>query len=394
MIINKAYKFRLYPTHKQTELLAQHFGSCRFVYNYFLHKRIDFYVKNKDEKKHSLTYHNTAKMLTKLKRNPKYIWLNIANAQSLQQSLRRLDVAYNNFFNKKANFPNFKKKHSKQSFLVPQGFDIDFTKGPLHIPKFDPIKIILHRNIEGTMKSITISKTSSGKYFASVLCEVKKPIKTKKKGNQIGIDLGLKFFLIASDGETVDAPKPLHKSEDKLKRLQHLLSRKVKGSNRKNKARIKVARIHEKIMNQRNDFLHKLSHRLVGENQAIFAENLCVKDIMANRHLAKSVQDSGWSEFIRQIKYKSEWKGVYFGQIDRFFPSSKRCFTCGWINKSLTLNDRKWTCNNCGRIVDRDFNASQNILLFGQLNMVGKGLAKPKRSGRGGAVRPLAELRS
>jgi len=331
-------------------------------------------------------------MLTQLKRSPEYVWLNGVNSQSLQQSLRRLDVAYNNFFNKKAKFPNFKKKHSKQSFLVPQSFNIDFRKNLLYIPKIEPIKIVLHREIEGAMKSISITKTPSNKYFASILCEIEKVVKPKKRGNQIGIDLGIKSFFVTSDNETVDAPKYLHKSEDKLAKHQRYLSRKVKGSKRRNKARMKVARIHEKISNQRNDFLHKLSHRLVSENQAIFAENLHVKGIMANHHLSKSVADSGWSEFVRQLRYKSEWNGVSFEQIDRFFPSSKRCFSCGWINEFLTLKDREWTCQ-CGQVVDRDWNAAQNILLFGQ-KMVGQELPKLKRSGRGGAVRPLAELRS
>lgn len=392
MIINKVYKFRLYPSDKQEELLAQHFGSCRFVYNYFLRKRIDFYAENRGKKKQGLTYHDTARMLTQLKNDPEYAWLKNVNAQSLQQSLRHLDLAYNSFFNKRADFPNFKKKHSKQSFLVPQGFDIDFKKRLLHIPKFELIKIILHRGIEGTVKSITISKTPSGKYFAFVLCEVEKSVKPKKKGGKIGIDLGLKSFLVTSNNETIDAPKYLRKSEDKLTRLQRLLSRKIKGSNRRNKARIKVARIHEKITNQRNDFLHKLSHRLISENQAIFTEDLNVKGIMTNHHLAKSVSDSGWSEFVRQLQYKSEWNGVHFGRIDRFFPSSKRCFTCGWINKSLALNDREWTCPGCGQVIDRDFNAAQNILLFGQIQY--RRNCGNQRSGRGGTEILLAELRS
>lgn len=392
-MINKVYKFRLYPTGEQINLLAQHFGSCRFVYNHFLRERIDFYVENKGKEKQGLTYYDTSLMLTQFKDNPEFIWLKNVNSQSLQQSLRRLDVAYNNFFNKKAKFPKFKSKHKKQSFLVPQGFNIDFKEGFLHIPKFKSIKIVLHRQIEGTMKSVNITKTPSGKYFASILCEIEKDIKPKENGNQIGIDLGLKSFLVTSDGDKVKPPKFLRKSENKLKRLQQLLSRKKKGSNRRNKARLKVARIYEKITNQRNDFLHKLSYRLVSENQTIFAEDLNVKGILANHHLAKSVSDAGWSEFIRQLKYKSEWQGVCFGQIDRFFPSSKRCNSCGWINESLSLKDREWTCQCCGQIVDRDFNAAQNILQFGKLNMVGQELSKPKRSGRGGAVMPLVELR-
>ncbi len=367
MLINKAYSFRLNPTAKQSEFLAHHFGSCRFVYNRFLRERIDYYATNKGKKKQGLTYNDTAKMLTDLKKSPEFVWLNAVNSQALQQSLRRLDVAYNNFFNKRSEFPKFKSKHDRQSFLVPQHFSVDTDSGTISIPKFAPIKAVLHRKIEGALKSITISKTTTGKYFASVLCEVEKKIKPKKSGNQIGIDLGLKSFLVTSNGERVESPKFLRKSEDRLKFFQCRLSRKVKGSANRNKARHKVALLHEKIANQRKDFLHKLSSRLVSENQAIFAEDLNVKGMTANHCIAKSVCDAGWSEFIRQVAYKSEWSGTMFGQIDRFFPSSKRHATCGWINDGLTLKDREWTCQGCREIVDRDFNAAQNILLFGQI---------------------------
>lgn len=392
--IHKAFSFRLYPTPEQEKNLASQFGQTRFVYNFFLRKRIDYYTANKGKEKQSLNYHDTAKMLTELKQQSDTIWLKESNAQSLQQSLRHLDTAYNNFFNNSFKFPNFKKKGRKQSFSVPQHFEVDIEAKRLHIPKLTPLKIILHREIEGLMKSITVSSTPSGKYFASILCEIEKNINPKETGGEIGIDVGLKSFFVASNGETVDSPKYLRKSEDKLTRLQQLLSRKVKGSSRRNKTRIKVARIHDNISNQRKDFLHKLSHRLVRDNQSIFAEDLHVKGIMANHCLAKSVADSGWAEFFRQVKYKSEWNGVYFGQIDRFFPSSKRHNACGWINESLSLKDREWTCQSCGQVVDRDFNASQNILQFGKLNMVGQELPKPKRSGRGGVVMPLVELRS
>ena len=375
MIINKAYSFRINPTESQKELLAQHFGSCRFTYNRFLRERIDFYAENKGKKKQGLTYNDTAKMLTVLKKDPELAWLRDVNAQSLQQSLRRLDVAYNNFFNKRAKFPKFKAKHDKQSFHVPQDFSVDVEAGTLKLPKFQPIKAVLHRTIEGEMKSVTISRTTTGKYFASILCEVDIKVKPKKTGPKIGIDLGLKSFIVTSTGDTVDAPKFLRSSETKLKFLQRRLSRKVKGSANRNKARHKVALLHEKITNQRQDFLHKLSTRLVSENQAIFAEDLNVKGMTANHHLAKSVSDAGWSEFIRQIQYKSEWSGTTFGQIDRFFPSSKRHATCGWINQSLTLKDREWVCQGCGEVVDRDLNAAQNILLFGA-KQIGQGLPK------------------
>lgn len=391
--IYKAFSFRLYPTIEQEKILASFFGQSRFVYNYFLRKRIDYYACNKGKEKQSLNYHDTAKMLTELKQQPDTIWLKESNSQSLQQSLRHLDTSYTHFFRDGFKFPNFKKKSRKQSFSVPQHFSINTETKLLNIPKLPPIKIVLHREIEGNTKSVNISKTPSGKYFASILCEVEKDVNPKKEGKEIGIDLGLKSFLVTSDGETVESPKYLRKSEEKLKYLQRLISQKVNGSNRRTKARIKVARIHEKISNQRKDFLHKLSHRLVSENQAIFAEDLSVKGIMANHCLAKSVADSGWSEFIRQLKYKSEWNGVYFGQIDRFFPSSKRCNHCGWINQSLTLKDREWTCHGCCQVIDRDFNAAQNILQFGKLQST-EGRSGTKRPGRPRAVRRVVELGS
>lgn len=393
MIINKAYNFRIYPTKAQIPILISQFGQVRFVYNFFLRKRIDFYAIHAGEKKQGLNYFDTANMLTKLKKCPETIWLRKSNAQVLQQSLRHLDIAYNNFFNKYCKFPSFKKKTGLQSFTVPQGFKFSPDNGVLIIPKITPIKIIAHRNIEGTIKHVTIKKTPSGKYFASLCCEIEKNIIPKCSGRKIGIDLGLKSFLVTSDNENISPPKFLRKSEKKLIKFQRLLSRKVKGSNKRNKARIKVARIHEKISNQRKDFLHKLSHRLVSENQAIFSENLNVRGIMANHHLAKSVSDAGWGEFIRQIKYKSEWNGVHFGQIDRFFPSSKRCNSCGWVNNLLSLKDREWLCQGCKKVIDRDLNAAQNILQFGILS-VGQDVPEPKRPGRGGVIRPLVELGS
>jgi putative transposase len=365
MLINKTYEFRIYPTKEQATLLAVHFGQARFVYNYFLRKRIDFYAANAGSEKQGLNYYDTANMLTELKKQPDTAWLQESNAQVLQQSLRHLDVAYNNFFNKHAQFPSFKRKQARQSLTVPQGFKFNPCQGTLTIPKITPFKIVAHRNIEEMIKHVIIKKNPSGKYFASILCETQKDIKPKETGGQIGIDLGLKSFLVTSENEKVSTPQFLRASEDKLKLAQRRLSRKQKGSANRAKAQHKVTLIHEKISNQRNDFLHKLSHRLISENQALFAEDLNVKEIMANHHLAKSVADAGWSEFIRQVKYKSEWNGVHFCQIDRFFPSSKRCHTCGWINQSLTLKDREWTCQGCGHVLDRDCNAAQNILLFG-----------------------------
>ncbi len=393
MFINKSFKYRIYPTKEQEAQLLNQFGQCRFVYNYFLRKRIDYYALNKGKTKQSLNYHDTCKMLTALKRQPEFIWLNQSNSQSLQQSLKHLEAAYTHFFRDGFQFPTFKKKGQRQSFTVPQNFSLEAGKSLLHIPKMNPLKIRLHRKIEERAKHVTISMNPSGKYFASILCEIPPDVKPKKRGKQIGIDLGLKSFLVTSEGDRVDPPKFLRNSEQKLKKVQRHLSRKKKGSKNRIKARIKVARLHDKTANQRTDFLHKLSHRLVSENQAIFAEDLNVKGMVRNHCLAKSISDCGWSEFLRQIQYKSEWNGAVFGQIDRFFPSSKRCNACGRINESLSLNNREWDCRDCGTIVDRDLNAAQNILLFGQKS-VGRDTPKPKRLGRGGAVRPLVEPRS
>lgn len=392
-VVNKAFRYRIYPTKEQKKILANQFGQCRFAYNYFLRKRIDYYAVNKGKEKQSLNYHDTAKMLTELKQQPEFVWLNESNSQALQQSLRHLDVAYAHFFNDGFRFPTFKKKRQKQTFTVPQNFAVDTKGGFLIIPKMEPLKARFHRTIRGKAKHITISMTPSGRYFASIFCEVPLKIESKKMGKKIGVDLGLKSFLVTSNGERTDPPKFLRTSEDKLRKAQRRLSKKKKGGKNRVKTRLNVARIHEKISNQRTDFLHKLSHRLVSKNQAIFAESLNVKGMLRNHCLAKSIADSGWNEFLRQLRYKSEWNGVKFEQIDRFFPSSKRCNSCGWINESLTLKDREWDCKGCGCIVDRDLNAAQNILQFGQ-KMVRREPSKPKRSGRGGVVMPLAELRS
>lgn len=378
MITNKAFKFRIYPTQEQEEQLASQFGAGRFVYNHFLRQRIDFYAQHKGEKKQGLNYFDTSRLLTELKQQPEFEWLKESNSQSLQMSLRHLDVAYNNFFNKRGQFPKFKSKRAKQAFTVPQHFSLDVEHKRLSIPKMGEIKIVPHRPIEGVIKSVTVSKTPSGKYFASLLCEVEIKIPKPKNQNEIGIDLGLKSFVVTSSGEQVDAPKFFRKPEVKLAKLQRRLSRKKDGSNRRARARLKVARCNEKVANQRNDFLHKLSRKLVDENQAIYVEDLNVKGMTANHCLAKSVSDAGWSEFVRQLGYKSEWNGGKLVKIDRFFPSSKTCNSCGRINQELKLSEREWACQGCGEIVDRDLNAAKNILTFGRT----AGQAGTQRAGR------------
>jgi putative transposase len=359
MKINKAFKFRIYPNDQQKQFLAQSFGCARFVYNWFLRQRIDYYAENGK----GLIYLDNASALTQLKKLPEFEWLNDINSQSLQAALRNLDTAYNNFFNKRAEFPKFKKKRNKQSFGVPQNFQIH--DNVIDIPKCKGIKIKLHRGIEGTMKSITISKMPSGKYFASVLCEldISEPIYS---GGEIGIDYGIKAFITTSESEIIESPNYLRKSEKRLKQLSKSFSKKQPNAKNQYKAQKQLARQHEKVSNQRQDFLHKQSKQLISDNQAIYIESLAIRNIIQNHCLAKSISDSGWNTFVNMLKYKGQWYGCRIIEIDRWFPSSKRCHVCGYINDNLTLSDRSWLCPECNTNHDRDINAAINILTFGR----------------------------
>lgn len=358
MEIYKSFKFRIYPNREQKTELAKQFGCCRFVYNNLLRKRIDLYT----ETGKGLSLFSMNKILPELKKE--HEWLKNANSQSLQASLADLDKAYNAFFNKTAKFPKFKKKNNTGSFRVPQHFILDGNR--LRLPKIGKLKIKRHRDIVGNPKYVTISKTPSGKYYVAFtnLVEITEP---KYEGNSIGLDLGLKDFVVTSDGEHIRHPKIGRSYESKLVREQRKFSRKQKNSQNRKKQRIKVAKAHEKISNKRNDFLHKLSHRLINENQAIYIEDLNIKGMVKNHKLAKSISDSGWSEFVRQLEYKGHWYGCWIEKIDRFFPSTKRCNVCGWINQEITLNDRKWICRECAVHHDRDVNAANNILKFGRV---------------------------
>ena len=368
MLIRKAYRFRLYPNREQQEDLARQFGCARFVYNYFLRQRIDHYTRVGA----GLSYHVTAKMLTDLKYREGFEWLQAANAQALQQALRDLDSAYRHFFDQRAAFPRFKSKRDKQSFRVPQAFRVAGDR--LIIPKTAPLKMVVHRPVEGTMKQVTVSKAKSGRYFASILCDVEVPEPERVRGGQgnvIGIDLGLKDFMVTSDAERATTPQYLRKAEKRLKRLQRRVSRRTKGSNRREKARHALAKQHEKVANQRSDFLHKLSRRLVDQNRVIAIESLHVKGMVRNHRLAKSISDAGWGEFLRQLQYKGAWYGCEVRQVDRFFPSSKRCGACGYIHQSLTLSQRQWDCPDCGVRHDRDVNAAKNLLMWSTAGAAG-----------------------
>ena len=363
----RAYKYRIYPTEEQKVLLAKTFGCCRFVYNWALNLKIEVY---KQEKKSIGNVELTNRMRSELK--TEHEWLGEVNSQALQSALRNLDTAYKNFFRDThaVGFPKFKSRKQKQSFQCPQHCSVDFGKGTISIPKAKDIPAVLHRRFKGTVKTVTISMTPSGRYFASVLVgtsmQEMKPSEPKRD-TTVGIDLGIKSLAVCSDGRTFDNPKNLQRSLDRLKLLQKRLSRKQKGSANRNKARIRVARLQEHIANSRKDSLHKITHALTHDSQVrtICMEDLNVKGMQRNHHLAQAVGDASFGMFLTLLEYKCSWYGVNLIKIDRFAPSSKTCGKCGYIYKGLKLSERSWICPECGTHHDRDFNAACNIKEFG-----------------------------
>ena len=369
--INRTYKFRLYPTKAQTELLARHFGCARFVYNYFLNQRIEQYsLTGKSD-----NYNAQAKTLTELKKQEDTAWLKEANSQSLQFALKCLDVAYTNFFKKRAKFPNFKSKHSKNSFTIPQCASIAGNR--LFIRKFkDGIRCRVHREIKGKIGKVTITKTPSGKYFASVHTEEEYATPFEKTNKSVGVDLGLKDLLVTSEGEPFKNKNYTKKYERKLATAQRHLSRKKKWSRGYENQRLKVARIYEKISNSRADYLHKCSISLVRRYDIICIEDLNVKGLMRNHHLAKSISDASWGVFVTMLTYKAEWHDKKVVKIDRFFPSSQTCNVCGHVNKDVKdLSIREWECPSCHTHHDRDVNAAINILRVGLKQYTSAGTA-------------------
>ena len=370
----KAYKYRLNPNIEQRIALSKNMGCVRWVYNWALSRKIEAYQKEN----RSLSFFDLSKELPKLKAAEETKWLAEANAQSLQMSLRNLDNAFTRFFREKKGFPNFKsKKCRRQSFQIPQNVEVDFEKRKIILPKIGAVRAKLHRKFDGIIKTVTISKTPSGKYYASILVETdEKPLPKPeiKYETTIGIDLGLTHFAILSNGEKIENPKYLQKSLNRLKFLQRRLLRKKAGSKRRDKARICVAKLHEKITNQRNDFLHKLSIRLIRENQTIALETLNVAGMMQNHRLAQSIGSASWSRFVEFLRYKAEWYGRNIVFIGRFEPSSKICSVCGYHNSELTLADRTWICPSCQTEHDRDVNAATNIRKFAlqSQNLVGR----------------------
>ena len=362
--ILRAYKYRLYPNKKQQELINKTIGCCRFVYNHYLAQRIELY---KTEQK-SINYNACANDLKNLKKQ--YEWLREVDSISLQQTLKDLDLAYQNFFRrvkngeKEVGFPKFKsKKNPKQSYRtqkVNNNISIDGSK--IKLPKLGLIKFANSRCFNGRITSCTISKTNAGKYFVSVLVE-EEIQELPQNNNAIGFDLGIKKYMVTSDGEIVENPRTLNKYEKKLIKLQRQLAKKQKGSNGYKKQALKIAKLHEKIRDTRTDFLHKLSSQIIKENQLIISENLNVKGMVQNHKLAKAISDVSWSEFCRMIGYKSKWYGRTYHKIDRYFASSQTCNVCGYKNTDTKdLNVRQWICPQCNTNHDRDVNAAVNIL--------------------------------
>lgn len=380
MKMNKAFKYRIYPTNAQISLISQNFGNARFIYNYFL----DLKQKTYEESKESISLTKTQSMMTKLKQETDYSWLNLSDSMSLQESLKDLDKAYRNFF-KGSGFPNFKKKTHNQSYRTrnqSNGIRI-LDNNHINLPLLKSVKTKLSRMPEGRILNAAISRTKTNKYFVSLCVECDTVLK-ENQGNKIGVDLGIKDFAILSNGERIANPKYLSKHQKKLKRQQRKLSHMIEShivdykiiSNKRypiydkplfecsniNKQRIKLAKIYESITNTRNDFLQKLSTRLVKENQFIALEDLNVKGMVKNHNLAKSISEVSWSEFVRMLKYKSFEHGTEIKFIGRFYPSSQVCSKCGQIHKEMkSLAIRTLICD-CGNIIDRDLNAAINIL--------------------------------
>ena len=349
------YKYRLYPTKKQEALLARIFGCVRFVYNYFLNYRITKYR----EEKISVSYEDTSKELTALKQELE--WLNEPDSTALQQALRHLEKAYDNFFKKKAKYPKRKSRRAEQKYkTVSSSIRVDGNK--VFLPKLKWVKIVNSRSFEGRITSATVTKTASGRYYVSLQVE-EEYVPVSKGKNKTGIDVGLKEFCTTSDGEIIDNPKYYKEYEKQLKRLHRRLSRKKKGSKNREKARLKLARKYEQMTNVKEDFQHKLTYKLANENQVVCGESLNVKGMLKNHKLAKAISDVSWSKFYDKLDYKLTERGGTLIKVPTTYPSSQTCSGCGYKNPIVkNLSVRRWKCPECGQTHDRDINAAINIL--------------------------------
>lgn len=380
--MNRAFEIRLYPNKEQEQKLCQTFGACRFMYNCTLFQKQKAYTE-----KLNTTINDIVKNI-----KSENLWLKEIGSQAICQALNDLNKAYKNWFNsikkntkQKTKAPKFKKKHDKQSYRdcmmktkINELCNYDTRK--ISIPKIGKITYRTGYDFSkyGITKvhNITVKKSNTNKYFCSICCECEKPEKLKQNDYNIGFDLGLKDFLIDSDGIVIDNPKYFRKSQDKLAKEQRKLSKCIKGSNNYIKQKLKVALVHEKVRNQRKDFQHKISRQLINENQVIVSEDLKPSNMIKNHKLAKSIADASFSSFCNMIEYKSKWYGRTYIKVGSFYPSSKLCHCCGYKNTTLTLNDREWECPNCHTLLDRDKNAALNILEEGLkiLNKTGQEL--------------------
>ena len=357
--MKKAYKYRIRPTKAQQQSLQQFFGASRFVFNAALETKVTAYESNKT----NLSYIDLCGQLKELKNTEEFSWLKLIPSQGLQQSIKQMINAFDGFFKEKG-YPKFKNKRSNKSICTPQGVKVDFKNGKVFFPKLKWIKCHFSRTFEGKIKTCTISQTSTGKYYISILVDdgkelpKKQPIKDK---TTIGIDLGIKHFAITSDKEFFENQKLLIKSLSKLRIENRSLARKVKFSQNWYDQKLRLAKLHEKITNQRKDFLHKLSTYLVKKYDTICLESLHVKGMIKNPKLAKHIADQAWGKFVTFCKYKCDWYGKNFQQISQWFPSSKLCNVCDIENDELTLAVREWTCLTCETHHDRDINAAKNI---------------------------------
>ena len=362
MQVKRAYRFRFIPSPEQELILARTFGCARFAYNHMLRLRTDAWMQRQER----IGYHESSAALTALKKQPEYAWLNEVSSVPVQQALRHLQTAFANFFAKRARYPQFKRKDGPQSAeYTTSAFKWDGET--LKLAKMAaPLDIRWSRQIPKAAKvtTVTVSKDAAGRYFVSLLCDDAVAAKPEASA-KVGIDLGLTHFAILSTGEKIASPNTFRKNEAKLAKLQRRLAKKTKGSNRRKKAKLKVAKLHAKIADSRRDFLHKLSTRLINENQVIAVESLSVSNMQKNRCLSKSISDASWSEFLRQLEYKAAWYGRELIGIDKWFPSSKLCSDCGYTMPKMPLNVRQWTCPECGSIHDRDVNAARNVLAAG-----------------------------
>jgi len=366
ILMLKAYKYRLKPTKNQATLINKHIGSCRLVYNWALEQKIKTY----EQTGKSINHMGLDKLLPALKTEKPF--LKETNSQSLQGMTKHVDAAFVRFFREKNGFPKFKsKKNPIQSFPVPQHYSVDFEDNTVKLPKIGKVEAIFHRKFEGTLRTATVSRSCTGKYFISILVEDGKELPDTQKYSEsttVGIDVGIKDFAVLSTGEKIENPKYLNNSLKRLKCLQKRVSRKQKGSKRREKAILLLSKIHEKISNQRNDFQHKLSSKLISENQAVALETLNVKGMVKNHCLAQSISDASWSSFVTKLEYKAQWAGKSILRIGQFEPSSKLCNVCGYHNSDLTLKDREWICPDCKTPHDRDINAAINIKKFSLLD--------------------------